>query len=176
MSENQSEEAVEEVKYAGFWIRIAATMIDVIILWAFNFFILHKMLPADWGSVAQFLLNALYFAWFISSTSQGTLGKMLLKLKVTDLEGKRISFIRSLGRYMVYEACFIFLGIALGKLTIASKTNSIGLIDIILVSFSTVVAFTPVVGVLMIAYTERNQGLHDKIASTLVVVREKKLI
>jgi uncharacterized RDD family membrane protein YckC len=41
----------------------------------------------------------LYFAVMESSSKQGTLGKMVLKLKVTDLNGNRLGFGRATGRY-----------------------------------------------------------------------------
>ena len=41
----------------------------------------------------------LYSALMESSANQGTLGKMALGLRVTDLEGRRISFGKATGRY-----------------------------------------------------------------------------
>jgi uncharacterized RDD family membrane protein YckC len=45
------------------------------------------------------VISWLYFALMESSKIQGTLGKMLLKIKVTDYDGNRISFARATGRY-----------------------------------------------------------------------------
>ena len=54
-------------------------------------------------SASTFLINLvigwLYFSLMESSTTQGTLGKMALGLKVTDLTGHRLSFGRATGRY-----------------------------------------------------------------------------
>lgn len=44
------------------------------------------------------IVNWLYFAFMESSKSQATLGKMALGLKVTDLNGKRISFGKATAR------------------------------------------------------------------------------
>ena len=41
----------------------------------------------------------LYYALFESSKNGGTLGKMAVGIKVTDLNGDRISFTRATGRY-----------------------------------------------------------------------------
>lgn len=41
-----------------------------------------------------------YFAGLHASKWQGTLGKKILGLKVTDLQGNRISFWRAFGRYL----------------------------------------------------------------------------
>ncbi len=46
-----------------------------------------------------------------SSVKQGTLGKMALRLKVTDLDGQRISFGRASGRHFSKLASGMLLGI-----------------------------------------------------------------
>ena len=49
--------------------------------------------------VAATVLQWLYFALMESSSKQATLGKMALGIKVTDMNGNRISFLRATGRY-----------------------------------------------------------------------------
>ncbi|MFA8344441.1 MAG: RDD family protein [Rhodothermaceae bacterium] len=49
--------------------------------------------------VINSLIEWLYFAFFESSNNMATPGKMILGLKVTDFEGKRISFGKATGRY-----------------------------------------------------------------------------
>jgi uncharacterized RDD family membrane protein YckC len=51
------------------------------------------------GLSAFFLAAWLYYAWMESSASQGTLGKMLLGLAVTDMNGEAITFGRASGRF-----------------------------------------------------------------------------
>jgi uncharacterized RDD family membrane protein YckC len=77
----------------------------------------------------------LYFALLESSAWQATVGKKAVGLRVTDLNGNRISFLRASGRFF---AKFISWAIML-------------------------------IGYLMIAFTAKKQGLHDMIASTLVL-------
>ena len=45
------------------------------------------------------VLGWLYFALCESSAWQATIGKLALGIRVTDLQGRRISFLRALGRY-----------------------------------------------------------------------------
>lgn len=45
------------------------------------------------------ILQWIYFAAMESSRTQGTLGKMALAIRVTNMEGDRISFLRASGRY-----------------------------------------------------------------------------
>lgn len=49
--------------------------------------------------LAVILVQWLYDALLTSSTWQATVGKKLLKLKVTDMEGNKISFGRATGRF-----------------------------------------------------------------------------
>ncbi|MGE8206701.1 RDD family protein [Heyndrickxia sp. NPDC080065] len=49
--------------------------------------------------LAGIFVSIAYFAGFHASKMQATLGKRILGLKVVDLEGNRISFLRGLGRY-----------------------------------------------------------------------------
>lgn len=58
-------------------------------------------------SLAAFLV---YYAWPESSSWQATIGKRIFNLKVTDLNGQRITFLRSIGR----NAGKILSGLILG--------------------------------------------------------------
>lgn len=50
-------------------------------------------------TIFSYVLYWLYFAIMESSSKQATLGKMALGIRVTDMEGNRISFLRATGRY-----------------------------------------------------------------------------
>jgi uncharacterized RDD family membrane protein YckC len=49
--------------------------------------------------VAMFVVSWLYYAVMESSANQGTLGKIVMGLIVTDMQGRRISFGRASGRF-----------------------------------------------------------------------------
>ena len=137
--------------YAGFWQRFLAFVIDGLLI-AFVSVLVYVVTLVLFFSVFSsyiqieqwivFILTILYFALMESSSHQGTIGKILVGLKVTDLNGNRISFGRALGRYF-------------GKI------------------ISTLIIF---IGYLMIAFTEKEQGLHDIIAGTLVVKSKKAAV
>jgi uncharacterized RDD family membrane protein YckC len=129
--------------FAGFWLRLVAFLIDVIIL------LIPKGLVdlmvfgttsnehggADALSQIFYLgLDWVYFAALESSSWQGTIGKKILGLRVTDLAGERISFARASGRFFAQFVSTIILCI----------------------------------GYIMIAFTEKKQGLHDMMAGTIV--------
>jgi uncharacterized RDD family membrane protein YckC len=105
--------------YGGFWLRFVAALIDGIALSAAMFIFgllggifgvsLTSLARPDatakmWGAVGFLQLIAfvgvwLYFALMESSAWQATLGKKVLGLYVTDLEGRRLGFGRATGRY-----------------------------------------------------------------------------
>jgi uncharacterized RDD family membrane protein YckC len=152
--------------YAGFWKRAAAYILDAILLYIPSFVIEkimgnaaaeaamehaqqaaagdpHAMLAAMSQYYSTMLpailiitaLTWLYFAACESSAWQATVGKLALGIRVTDMQGQRISFPRALARYPAkYLSAFLFG-----------------------------------VGFLMVAWTQRKQGLHDMLAGTLVL-------
>jgi uncharacterized RDD family membrane protein YckC len=62
--------------------------------------------------LVSLIVPIFYFAGMHASNWQATIGKKLLKLKVTDLQGNRISFWRGLGRYlaMVFISSIFYIG------------------------------------------------------------------
>ncbi|HMJ25621.1 MAG TPA: RDD family protein [Pyrinomonadaceae bacterium] len=104
--------------YAGFWLRFAAYLIDSIILGLVFVpvgFALGIILAATGSAtndadplmvgvnglinVGSILAGWLYSSLLESSSWQGTVGKKLIGLRVTDLNGNRISFGKATGRY-----------------------------------------------------------------------------
>jgi uncharacterized RDD family membrane protein YckC len=131
--------------YAGFWIRLAAYILDAIIL-GIPLAILNVALnpkPNDPSSnhpglvfVLTLVIELAYFAGFWSSGLHATLGQKIFGLRVVNASDfGRISFARAAGR---------FFAMILSGLIFC-------------------------IGFLMVAFTERKQGLHDMIAGTYVI-------
>ena len=154
------------VTYAGFWLRVLAYIIDMIVLGFFSVPILigGAMLLGLGGIISNLPRNQdpfangmppafflfitlcwgvgifgtwLYFALLESSEWQGTAGKRVLGLIVTDMEGRKVTFMRATGRYFA----------------------------------KFVTHFTFGIGYAMAGFTEKRQALHDMIASCLVLRR-----
>ncbi|WLR52066.1 RDD family protein [Bacillus tianshenii] len=131
-------------QYGGFWRRFAASFIDGIILLIptelINFILFMMIVGGDvssfiayetgqdlsmyWGFEAIALtlttiVNVIYFAKLHSSSWQATLGKRMLGMKVTTVEGERISFGRAVGRYfaMILSAIPLMIGFMLAGWT-----------------------------------------------------------
>ena len=129
--------------YAGFWKRLAATLLDLMILLV-PMLVLGIIVALVTGPKSKATLAAdlstlavlwLYFAGMESSRKQATLGKIAFGIRVVDLDGERISFLRASAR-------------------LAAKLLS---------------ALSLFVGFLMAGVTRRKQALHDIVAGSLVV-------
>lgn len=137
-----------KVVYAGFWWRFLAHIIDDIIISFVSWIFILPILgiygislyslkeagidPEDAELIALPLIGAatsigllstilqwLYFALMEASKYQGTIGKMALKIKVTDVEGNRISFARATGRYFgkIISAMILMIGYIMAGFT-----------------------------------------------------------
>lgn len=116
--------------YGGFWIRVVAAIIDNVILRVvvapvgliFGGLGFAGGLLGGLPHVGVALLGGgltfvfflfgkwLYEAFMESSSYQATIGKMICGLRVTDLNGNRISFERATGRYFAKFLSVMFLG------------------------------------------------------------------
>jgi uncharacterized RDD family membrane protein YckC len=123
--------------YGGFWRRFWSYVIDRFILGVVfmpvGFMVLMPMMATEsvgWTdtdlpaetiiallgailTVAFFALlgSWLYYAILQSSSRQATLGQMALGIRLTDLEGRRVSFARASGRYFATVLTGLTFGI-----------------------------------------------------------------
>jgi uncharacterized RDD family membrane protein YckC len=128
------------MEYAGFWRRVAAALIDGLLVGIVSWIVtaIFSAISDGAGVVAQiavFVAAYAYYAGMESSSYQATIGKIALGIQVTDLSGNRISFGRALGRNLAEILSALIL----------------------------------LIGYIMVAFTAKKQGLHDMIAGTLVV-------
>ena len=135
-------------EYGGFWRRVLAYIIDGIVL-AVVLGMIDAVLgigttigqlpgmSASYSYTADdrgssFLSVALwlvYFAGMESSPMQATLGKKALGMVVTDLSGRRIGFLRGVGRYLAKFLSALILGI--GFIMVAFTDRKRGLHDML---------------------------------------------
>ena len=86
-------------------------------------------IKSSWDTLLTTALTWLYFAFCESSAWQATVGKLALGIRVTDMQGARISFPRALGRYLAKYLSAIILGI--GFIMVAFTRRKQGLHDLI---------------------------------------------
>jgi len=129
------------IEYIGFWTRLIATLIDMILVWilywALSFVI--NLLPEIYlflyWLINSFVVLLLYF-WLFTGFKGQTPGKMIVGIKVVDKSGNKPGLFSAAIREI------------LGKI------------------ISTVIFF---LGFLWIGWDNQKQGLHDKLATTYVV-------
>jgi len=149
------EPAFAPTEYAGFLIRFVAYLIDSIIIGIIGgilmmpamvlYFAAIFLSSSDDSNIAFLLIAvifmlltvlieivvvALYYAWFESSRYMGTPGKILLKLKVTDANGNRISLVTALLRFILKTILNNFFWI--GSLFILFSDKKQGIYDLLL--------------------------------------------
>jgi uncharacterized RDD family membrane protein YckC len=141
------------MRYAGFWRRAVAMVIDSLML-VFAAFVLglfalpfllvmpqeiERFIQSGYAEYALaavlFLLAWLYFAGFESSGSRATIGKTALGVAVTDAERHDIGFGRASVRFFAKLLSLLLLG----------------------------------TGFLLVLRDERKRALHDRIAGTVVI-------
>ncbi|WP_353142818.1 RDD family protein [Acinetobacter pragensis] len=141
-----------EFEYAGFWERVGASLIDMIILLTATYPILWLFYRGDWERIfatglseqpqvfwfdilVNYILPFAYIVivWLLWSASPG---KILLGMKIVDAEtGQNIDLKQSIIRYIGYfPAMMVFM-----------------------------------IGIFWVAFDKRKQGWHDKMANTVVI-------
>jgi uncharacterized RDD family membrane protein YckC len=107
----------EPTDYAGFWIRFGAAFIDGLITGLIGVAVLY----GTGGSIENqsglsngfnIILGWLYAAIMESSERQATFGKIAVGIKVTDMNGDRISFGKATGRHFakIISAIILLIG------------------------------------------------------------------
>ena len=135
-----------EIRYAGFWSRTLATVIDSIWLYGIIYGILWVLVGPDiFSPDANYTMTQFTFEWVIPLivvmafwiTKSATPGKMLFQMRIVDAENfQPVSSSRLLVRYLAYFVSIFSLGF----------------------------------GFLWIGWDKKKQGWHDKIARTVIVL------
>jgi uncharacterized RDD family membrane protein YckC len=142
-----------QVEYAGFWVRLGATVVDTVLIMVVTIPVLYMVYGSVFadpespdtvrGSV-EVLVSwvapavATILFWIFR---QATPGKMLFALKVVDAEtGAPLKPGQAIGRYLAYYVSYLPLGL----------------------------------GILWIVFDSRKRAWHDKLANT-VVIRDDRL-
>ena len=139
----------EEFEYAGFWIRIWASVIDLLLILLVTIPVLLGFYGSEYfesdawvQGPLDFELNNIFPAFatiLFWRYESATPGKMAISAKIVDaVTGEPPSLAQCIGRYFAYIISIIALGL----------------------------------GVFWIAFDRKKQGWHDKLAGT-VVIRKK---
>ena len=164
---------------AGFWRRVAAWVIDTIIVLVCVYLVGSFLWPdlvettthvsendgarlevvsyalSTLGTAVFGIALGLYTASLESGRAQATIGKRMLGLRVTGLDGTRISPLTA-----IFRCWPLWLP---------------GLVSMV-VGLNYVVGFAAVAACVAVAFNRRKQGLHDMLARCLVVRRPPRVI
>lgn len=155
---NKKEEVMQaEINYAGFWIRVMATLIDsilflivtmpfIVAIYGWSFYIAEAPAPFYYlfygpaDVIISEIFPAIASIWFWSAY-QATPGKMLFGIRIVDANtGKAPVFSRYIVRYLGYIVSIIPLCL----------------------------------GLIWVAFDTRKQGWHDHMAGTVVIYSPSK--
>ena len=136
----------DELEYAGFWIRVWASIIDTVLLLLITMPILLSIYGAEYFESEDFIHGPIGFliSWMLPAIAvitfwiykSATPGKMAISSKIVDAQsGRQPSTWQFIGRYLA----FLMAGLPLG------------------------------LGIIWVAFDKRKQGWHDKLAGTVVV-------
>ena len=146
----------KEPRYAGFWIRVAAIILDGFVLGTVGFIFGMVLMSIDPRLVEEshayrdynranifdlisFLIGFTYHVGFNSSKYMGTIGKVAVGIAITDGDGGRISVLKAVGRYFAYILSAIPL----------------------------------MAGYIMVAFHPQKRAIHDIICNTYVIYKKR---
>jgi uncharacterized RDD family membrane protein YckC len=118
---------------AGFWIRFIALIIDSIILGVVQFVVQFVLSALFSGfidpemslvvtSIINFILTFLYFVWFQTKNNGQTFGKKITGIRVTNLDGGRVTIGKMTLREIVGKTISTLI-LLIGFLMAAGKTK-----------------------------------------------------
>jgi uncharacterized RDD family membrane protein YckC len=143
----------QDLEYAGFWVRVVATLIDTILIMVVTFPLLIAIYGWGYFDPNQTGIIAgpadVLISWVLPTVAvvlfwmyrQATPGKMAMSLRIVDADtGVSLTFGQSVGRYLAYFVSILPLGL----------------------------------GLIWVAFDKRKQAWHDKLAGTVVVRSKNK--
>ncbi|MGE5422275.1 MAG: RDD family protein [Ignavibacteriales bacterium] len=154
--------------YAGLWPRLAATAIDGTVL----------LIPAwigltfDPTGLTSVATMSLYHAGFEGSKKQATIGKQVMRIKVADKDGNRISFLRALVRV----ASLIWLPILTAFVISAVIALTTGNLqpEKMMSDYLKLYGAALLLQSLFVLWTSRKQALYDLVSGCVLYRYDKK--
>ncbi len=135
------------LEYAGFWVRVAAAIIDGLLILVVTAPVLISIYGVGYYTASSFVFAGIadfFVSWVLPAVAvilfwvykQATPGKMAIAARIVDARtGEKPSTGQCIGRYFAYFLSGLVLGL----------------------------------GFLWVAFDNRKQGWHDKLAGTVVI-------
>lgn len=173
--DNYKVERLEQEDFIGFWKRVLATILDlliilipaVIVYWIFNSLAvsLHSEIPI----ILEYIFFVVFDIFMIVRFG-GSPGKLVLKMKIVNQQGNIPTLKEALIRntFRIISTIFsMIVGVSLYDLTVISTT--LNLWAPLATDLSKILGLIMLVDYLFVAFTPRKRALHDMMAGTYVV-------
>lgn len=176
MLENESSNesfALELTKPAGFWIRVVAYIIDILILLVF---VVAGMFAKSEALYIAVLVPMILYKPVLEGLLGGTAGKFALGLRVINAEGGKIGLVGGIIRSalfllpqipgtmmklkMIEQGISSFDPVAMQSFQEANKMLYVANLGLSIVA---------IISCIVVAFTVRKRGLHDMIADSYVI-------
>ena len=166
----------QNVEYAGFWIRVGAAILDMMIfiplslLEFYNKLSLHSIPILLLGSALMIIYKP-----YLEYTRGATIGKQLVGVKVVNEELQALTLNQAILRYIPW---LIFSGISImmsleyywsGEYVDSFMEMGVVVQDSFWYSLNRLYNFVFIGIVIVVAFDKQKQGLHDKIAETYCI-------
>lgn len=168
----------EEIQYAGFWIRVGAGIIDLLVM--IPIFVLSYFNQFNMKSIVLlYVITAISVLYkpLMEFKFGATLGKMACKLKVVNYEMNNITIDQAFTRYIPWGISVVFqlmLGTSLYRSPSFAYADTYMEIQAItqdspLNMVSGIYSLIFLVLICWLIFDKKNQGVHDKMAKTYCI-------
>lgn len=170
----------ENVKWAGFWIRVGAAFVDFFVylpLVGLNMYNLYYLKSLPLQLIITLIL--IFYKPFMEYKYGATIGKMAVKIKVVGDNLEPLTLSQSILRFLPWLLSQVFSLYATVLLfqhpdfSTTSGMTEVGLLQnsIISPSINMILSIFMLVSCIVVAFTEKKQGIHDMIAKTYCIYK-----
>lgn len=175
------DDSIREPKYAGFWIRVGASLLDALVLLPFGALSIYNLISFK-NLTIQILLTVISAIYkpYMEYTYGAALGKMWTNLKVIseeDLEGLTVNqtILRS-SPWLFASFVNIFVLIMLFSMPEFEDVDGFMNYSLFLQQsdynwLSQLASWPTIIAAIVVAFTAKKQGLHDMLAKTYCIYK-----
>lgn len=174
---NDHKNQSNKIEYSGIFSRAIAYIIDLMILGIAFYIVSLNVGRGSTYSICILVISLIYFSVMEGSRLQGSFGKLIVKIKVTDKSGNRLPVWKSGIRYMGLR--FFFIAQTIAKVQQGTPPavdfNNVNQVMKAFLTLPQILGFIGAIYSIAIAlsmlYSKEGQGLHDRLVKSYVVNR-----
>ncbi|MCL2334988.1 MAG: RDD family protein [Endomicrobia bacterium] len=172
----------KQMIYIGFWKRAFALILDLAVIFiiaaAFSMLLqsgqtLPGLKSAALAALFPFAVIFLYFAACEASSLQATAGKFLTGIKVSDIEGRRLSAAKSALRSFIKTLLLLpFAAVMFSLAALPLKLHFLAAVSMVMGLLAAVIQIPAAASFLVCIGTKRKQNLYDLAAGSVVICKQ----